>query len=270
MNEIKFNDEKQLHFLIKANIDSLENGLIVLQHLFRAKNNTEIDLLCLDGEGRIVIIEVKINEDRKQLYQALKYCIEIRKCIGYFPKIFDIKNIKFEESPRIILIAKEFSEIMRNTSLLVKPKIDFFKYQAYQNQTINFEKMESPILETYYPLLYSIEKHLERIQIKDIKDHCIDSIRIVEDIDSSLRVYAIKDKINIQHLKSQRIISYIETHQKSYRIFAYKFVKRHGNYCRYSTKNVSVKKKNQDLNQIFEQIKCSIESLNIRDNIQFL
>ncbi len=231
-------------------------------------------MLCLDNKSRIVIVEVKINKDKKQLFQALKYCIEIKKSMKYFPEIFKDKIIKLEKSPRIILVAKEFSKIMRNISLLIKFKINFYKYQISQNQskkkTIIFEKMESPVLETYYPLLYNIKQHIERIKIRDIKDYCINLINEIKKIDSFLRVYAIKHKINIKHLKSQRIISYIETYQKSFRIFAYNFEKREdGNYYHYGTKtNISVKKATQNLIPILERLKKSIEFLNRKeDNI---
>lgn len=56
--------------------------------------------------------------------------------------------------------------------------------------------MESRILETYYLLLFNIEQNIERIKIRDIKDYCIDKISEIKKIDSSLRVYAVKDKIN--------------------------------------------------------------------------
>ncbi len=56
--------------------------------------------------------------------------------------------------------------------------------------------MESRILETYYLLLFNIEQNIERIKIRDIKDYCINKISEIKKIDSSLRVYAVKDKIN--------------------------------------------------------------------------
>jgi len=214
-------------------------------------------------------MEVKITNDRKQLFQALKYYIEVLKTMKFLPEFFKDKAIKItlKESPRIILIAKKFSKQMMELSLLIKPKIDFYEYQTYQNQNMEiniiFTRIKSPILQTYSPSIYKIENHIGRIKIKDMKKYCIEIINEIKKIDSSLKVYAIKDRINFRHIKSQWIPCFIKTHQKSFRISAYDFEKRMGVFYHYNNiTKVSVKEVNQDLTQILEKIKNSIELLN--------
>ena len=50
--------EKELHEIIKANLSSLEDELHLLQYEFPTETGI-IDLLCVDGEGRIEVAPIK-------------------------------------------------------------------------------------------------------------------------------------------------------------------------------------------------------------------
>ena len=62
--------KKELHVI--KEIEALEEGLVVLKHEFDTGKGS-VDILCVDSDGRLGIIEVKVGEDENILFHALKY-----------------------------------------------------------------------------------------------------------------------------------------------------------------------------------------------------
>ncbi len=71
-----FKERGDLQRLLAARIDALEGGLLVLAEEFAdwADSVRRIDLLCLDSEARLVVVELKRDEDGGHMeLQALRY-----------------------------------------------------------------------------------------------------------------------------------------------------------------------------------------------------
>lgn len=69
-------ERSDLQRLLAARIDALEDGLLVLAEEFAdwADSARRIDLLCLDCEARLVVVELKRDEDGGHMeLQALRY-----------------------------------------------------------------------------------------------------------------------------------------------------------------------------------------------------
>ena len=69
-------ERSDLQRLLAARIDALEDGLLVLAEEFAdwADSARRIDLLCLDREARLVVVELKRDEDGGHMeLQALRY-----------------------------------------------------------------------------------------------------------------------------------------------------------------------------------------------------
>jgi RecB family endonuclease NucS len=64
--------EKELHQIIRDELDALEEGLRLLKPEFPTGKGM-IDLLCVDSGGRLVIVEVKLHQDENVLFQGLRY-----------------------------------------------------------------------------------------------------------------------------------------------------------------------------------------------------
>lgn len=76
-------NEKELHTLIKKEIDTIKERLELLQYEYSSGKGV-LDFLCVDIGGRLVIVEVKLHEDENILFQALRYFSE-REGVALLP-----------------------------------------------------------------------------------------------------------------------------------------------------------------------------------------
>ncbi len=73
---LELKERSDLQRLLAARIDALEDGLLVLAEEFAdwADSARRIDLLCLDREARLVVVELKRDEEGGHMeLQALRY-----------------------------------------------------------------------------------------------------------------------------------------------------------------------------------------------------
>lgn len=92
----------------------------------------------MDSGKRLIIIEVKLSEDKNVLFQALGYYSVIDRDRYVISASFEEEDIDPKQHPRIILIAERFSDDLRRLSTLVKPDIELFEYTVLENT--NMEK----------------------------------------------------------------------------------------------------------------------------------
>jgi hypothetical protein len=121
--------EAELHMIIKSDLEAIEEGIILLQHEYPSAKGT-IDLLCVDSGNRLVIIEVKLQEDENVLFQALRYFSDVDRDRFIIANLFSQYSIDPEQSPRVILIAETISEDIRRLSTLVVPDVELLEYSA--------------------------------------------------------------------------------------------------------------------------------------------
>lgn len=127
LKKTKPKNEKELHSIIEKELDALEEGLVLLRYEFALTKGIP-DFLCVDSGGRLVVIEVKLQEDEYILFQALRYYNDIDRDRYIIAKMFSNKNINPGEHPRIVLIAEKFSDDIRRLSTLVIPDVELNEY----------------------------------------------------------------------------------------------------------------------------------------------
>lgn len=127
LKKIKIKDEKELHSLIEKELDALEEGLSLIKYEFDSLKGIP-DFLCVDSGGRLVIIEVKLQEDENILFQALRYYNTIDQERYIITGMFPNKKIDTNEHPRIVLVAENFSDDIRRLSTLVVPDVELYEY----------------------------------------------------------------------------------------------------------------------------------------------
>ncbi len=125
-------NEKELHGIIEKDLDSLEEGLTLLRYEMDVKTGIP-DFLCVDKGGRLTIIEVKLEEDEIILYQALRYYSEIYNNRFQIAQRFPKANIVPDVKPRIILIAKNYSESVLTIATFINPDVELFVYQVRED-----------------------------------------------------------------------------------------------------------------------------------------
>lgn len=105
--------EKQLEDYLIENLELIEEGLEFIENQVQVQNGF-IDILAKDKDGIYCVIELKINEDRSIMWQAIHYPKEIRK-------------MKKVSKVRMITVANDYSKALE-TSLKMTPGIELLKY----------------------------------------------------------------------------------------------------------------------------------------------
>jgi hypothetical protein len=212
-------NEKELHSIIEKEIDSLEEGLIILKYEF-AMNKGTPDFLCVDSGGGLVIIEVKLQEDENVVFQALRYYSEIDQNKYVLAKMFSINSIKPEEAPRIILIAEKFSEDIRRFCILVKPEIELFEYTILKTQdekegicfhSVSLPKYEEPPAKP--KSIEEIKSYMTKDSLKPFFDKVASKIK---EIDKKIEDYTTSSYVGFKYRGRQ--IAWLAPHRKSFDI----------------------------------------------------
>jgi predicted transport protein len=93
------------------------------------------DFLCKDSGNRIVIIEVKLGEDMNALFQALGYYADVNASRYVLAERFSDRSIDTKQTPRIILVAKNFTDKIRHLATLVVPEVQLYEYTTLRDST---------------------------------------------------------------------------------------------------------------------------------------
>jgi hypothetical protein len=107
--------EAWLESLLRRDITKLDPGLIIapLHAQFRTARGAKlgirpIDLLALREDGRLVVIELKVSEDREHVLQGADYWrrVEAHRRRGHSARarLFDVRTIR-DEAPLVYLVA---------------------------------------------------------------------------------------------------------------------------------------------------------------------
>ncbi|NQU85784.1 MAG: DUF91 domain-containing protein [Mariniphaga sp.] len=231
--------EKELHSIIKENLESIEVGLKLLEYEKILPKGIP-DFLCVDSGGRLVIIEVKLHQDENILFQGLRYYNDVFKNRDALANIFKNKNIDAKQLPRIILIAENFSDDIRNLTTLVTPTVELYLYQVVKvsdEQGIVFMTVTNPKVEgnEIYepPKLENIIEYLKNKSLLQI----IEKIRQeIQSINPLIEEYITYSYIGYKY-KGQYIGS-IKTQRQSFD-FEFSILDEDGSVIEYSSQRIA-------------------------------
>jgi hypothetical protein len=137
--------EAWLESILRRDITKLDPGLIIapLHAQFRtaqgaANGARPIDLLALRQDGRLVVIELKVNEDREHVFQGLDYWrrVEAHRRRGHISsaKLFSDREIS-DESPLVYLVAPalRFHPSFTTLAKMVAPDIEIYRFDINED-----------------------------------------------------------------------------------------------------------------------------------------
>jgi len=135
--------EAWLESILRRDITRLDPGLIVapLHAQFRtshggafgASGARPIDLLALRHDGRLVVIELKVNEDREHVFQGVDYWrrVEAHRRRGHISsaRLFGDREIA-DESPLVYLVAPtlRFHPSFATLGRTIAPDIEIYRF----------------------------------------------------------------------------------------------------------------------------------------------
>ena len=137
--------EAWLESILRRDITKLDPGLIIapLHAQFRTSHGgptgaRPIDLLALRHDGRLVVIELKVNEDREHVFQGVDYWrrVEAHRRRGHISaaKLFGNREIS-DESPLVYLVAPtlHFHPSFRTLARTIAPDIEIYRFDINED-----------------------------------------------------------------------------------------------------------------------------------------
>src|SRR5258707_1165542 len=141
--------EAWLESILRRDISRLDPGLIVapLHAQFRTSHGgaigrgggaRPIDLLALRHDGRLAVIELKINEDREHVFQGVDYWrrVEAHRRRGHIStaKLFGEREIS-DESPLVYLVAPtlRFHPSFTTLARTIAPDIEVYRFDVNED-----------------------------------------------------------------------------------------------------------------------------------------
>jgi len=137
--------EAWLESILRRDVSRLDPGLIVapLHAQFRTSHGgptgaRPIDLLALRHDGRLAVIELKVNEDREHVFQGVDYWrrVEAHRRRGHISsaKLFGEREIS-DESPLVYLVAPtlRFHPSFATLARTIAPDIEVYRFDIHEN-----------------------------------------------------------------------------------------------------------------------------------------
>ena len=137
--------EAWLESILRRDITKLDPGLIIapLHAQFRTSPGgpagpRPIDLLALRYDGRLVVIELKVNEDREHVFQGVDYWrrVEAHRRRGHISaaKLFGDREVS-DESPLVYLVAPtlRFHPSFPTLARTIAPDIEIYRFDINED-----------------------------------------------------------------------------------------------------------------------------------------
>ena len=137
--------EAWLESILRRDISKLDPGLIVapLHAQFRTSHGgptgaRPIDLLALRHDGRLAVIELKVNEDREHVFQGVDYWrrVEAHRRRGHIgsARLFGEREIS-DESPLVYLVAPtlRFHPSFATLARTIAPDIEVYRFDINED-----------------------------------------------------------------------------------------------------------------------------------------
>jgi hypothetical protein len=114
IEQISVKDKQELEKIVMEEINAIENGLTVIYNNIKIDPKTNLDVLCHDAEGRLVVMQLNAAEDDNMFFEGLR-------CLNYVDTVkpmlkaaYGKEKIDEVATPRLILLAPTFSHNLRN------------------------------------------------------------------------------------------------------------------------------------------------------------
>lgn len=114
IEQISVKDKQELEKIVMEEISAIETGLTVIYNNIKIDPKTNLDVLCHDVEGRLVVMQLNATEDDNMFFEGLR-------CLNYVDTVKPMLKAAYGQTkidetatPRLILLAPSFSHNLRN------------------------------------------------------------------------------------------------------------------------------------------------------------
>ncbi len=142
LKELKFERESELEAILTENPSVIEEGLSVIDTQV-ITNSGRLDILGLDSGKVLVVIELKIEASDEMLWQTLDYYDWVFRNIDTVKRLYAGSDIDYSQTPRLMLIAPGFSEVIKEIREKIMEEIPEPKKRRKKKERKKKEKEES-------------------------------------------------------------------------------------------------------------------------------
>lgn len=109
LEEADLENEQELEYLLKKDPEQIEKGLkVIASQVITPKGR--VDLLCVDEESVLTMVELKLDQDDDHLKQGINYYDWVFENMDWIRATYPQFKISDEYRPKMILVAKSFTE----------------------------------------------------------------------------------------------------------------------------------------------------------------
>jgi hypothetical protein len=130
IEKISVESQRELADMVAKEINQLEKDLTVICSNVPINDKTTLDILCHDGNGQLVILQLNVSEDDIMLLQGIQSLNYVDKFKSFLKATYNKHKINDSEKPRLILIAPSFSDAMRRAvESMQGMRIDLYQWE---------------------------------------------------------------------------------------------------------------------------------------------
>jgi hypothetical protein len=116
--------------MVTKEISQISNDLTVICSNVSINGKTTLDILCHDGNGQLVIVQLSVGEDDFMLFHGMQSLDYVNRFKTFLKATYNKHRINDQEQPRLILIAPSFSDTLRHTVESMKGiRIDLYEWE---------------------------------------------------------------------------------------------------------------------------------------------
>ena len=130
IERIKVESDRELEQMVTKEIGQVSKDLNVICSNVSVNGKTNLDILCHDNNGQLVIVQLSVNEDDIMLLHGIQSLDYVDRFKAFLKATYNKHKIDDKEQPRLILIAPSFSDVLRHAVQGMKGiRIDLYEWE---------------------------------------------------------------------------------------------------------------------------------------------
>jgi len=129
---ISVKDENELQKIVVYDVSAVEKGLTVICSNMPIDSKANIDVLCHDEGGQLVIVKLSTKENDNMFFEGLKilaYVNNVKPLLKFSYKDYKINDTK---SPRLVFLAPSFStQLVDVVSQMQGIQMDLYTWEYF-------------------------------------------------------------------------------------------------------------------------------------------
>jgi hypothetical protein len=114
IEKIRVESHQELEQMVTNEISQISKDLAVICNNVSVNGKTNLDILCHDSNGQLVIVQLSVNEDDIMLLHGIQSLDYVDRFKAFLKATYNKHKIDDNEQPRLILIAPTFSDALRH------------------------------------------------------------------------------------------------------------------------------------------------------------